>query len=170
MHYFEPFHLNMYLTIPNHLNMNNLWILRYVIAVVFVYLLGNFRQKLFTSRSRWNSCRKRICNRNIISISWSVNSIEIEFYWGGSTNYWNTTILYFKNTYGTSNAEKSNVFVHEKITIPVYHLHMKKLIHHLDIALYSQLNSRLVFLHLLLLTISVKNILSILKTCLILLK
>ena len=77
---------------------------------------------------------------------------------------------YFKNTYDNSNAEKSNVFVHEKITIPVYHLHMKKLIHHLDIALYSQLNSRLVFLHLLLLTISVKNILSILKTCLILLK
>ena len=66
--------------------------------------------------------------------------------------------------------QKSPMYYMKKITIPVYHLHMKKLIHHLDIALYSQLNSRLVFLHLLLLTISVKNILSILKTCLILLK
>ena len=68
------------------------------------------------------------------------------------------------------NVEKSNVLHEKKITIPVYHLHMKKLIHHLDIALYSQLNSRLVFLHLLLLTISEKNILSFLKTYLILLK
>ena len=57
----------------------------------------------------------------------------------------------------------SNAVIHEKnYYIPVYHLHMKKLIHHLDIALNSQLNSRLVFLHLLLLTISVKNILSFL--------
>ena len=70
---------------------------------------------------------------------------------------------YVPNTYNTSNEKKFNVFVYEKITIPVYHLHMKKLIHHLDIALYSQLNSRLVFLHLLLLTISVKNILSFLN-------
>ena len=67
--------------------------------------------------------------------------------------------------------QKSPMYLYmKKITIPVYHLHMKKLIHHLDIALYSQLNSRLVFLHLLLLTISEKNILSFLKTYLILLK
>ena len=63
----------------------------------------------------------------------------------------------------SSNAVKSNVIHEKNYYIPVYHLHMKKLIHHLDIALYSQLNSRLVFLHLLLLTISVKNILSFLN-------
>ena len=61
-----------------------------------------------------------------------------------------------------NNSEKSNVLHEKNYYIPVYHLHMKKLIHHLDIALNSQLNSRLVFLHLLLLTISVKNILSFL--------
>ena len=62
-----------------------------------------------------------------------------------------------------NNSEKSNVLHEKNYYIPVYHLHMKKLIHHLDIALNSQLNSRLVFLHLLLLTISVKNILSFLN-------
>ena len=67
---------------------------------------------------------------------------------------------YLKNAYDKCTNDLTLTYcitIYNSKDLPGLHLHMTKLMHRLDIVLYSQLNSRLAFPHLHLLTISVIN-------------
>ena len=117
---------------------------------------------LFTCSCSRNCCRNWICNGDIIPISNGINSICIWYCRGRSTNDWNTAILFLTECVITNNFYKarSKKFcskIHNSQNKPVFHQHMTKMMHCLDIFLYFQLNSRLEFLNLHQLTISAKN-------------